>query len=225
MEALSHRQEGSLVPALLSPAWLLWLLLPRDTEMVSLEPHGVSFQEPAWLWDWETFYHKDVSIDSCLPEHLCCCCFNQELAFRFVEVTHQIWRFTQGCLQTVCPWKHRVKSREDHCICFTFSAASETWAYSGAEHSGLGLTGREEEGNCRSRDHTCRVALVRGSQARYSGRGPVAVRTFCERKQPCMLSPSTLSKSGTRWAPIVPSEFEHQLIALMAQGQVLLKAV
>ena len=49
MEALSHRQEGSLVPALLSPAWLLWFLLPRDTEMVGLEPHGVSFQEPAWL--------------------------------------------------------------------------------------------------------------------------------------------------------------------------------
>ena len=39
-----------------------------------------------------------------------------------------------------------MKSREDHCICFTFSAASETWAYSGAERSGLGLTGREEEG-------------------------------------------------------------------------------
>ena len=52
-----------------------------------------------------------------------------------------------GCLQTGCPWKHRVKSRENHCICFTCAAASDTWAHSGsgAERSGLVLTGGKEE--------------------------------------------------------------------------------
>lgn len=41
----------------------------------------------------------------------------------------------------------QVKSRESHCVSFTFSAASETRVHSGsgAERSGLGLAGRKEE--------------------------------------------------------------------------------
>ena len=209
----------ALGPALSSPAWLLWLLLPGDTEVVGLLSYGVSFQEPAWLWDCGTFYHvKHVSIDSHLPEHLCCCCFNQELALGSVEVTHQAWRFMHGCLQTGRPWKHRVRSRENPCICFTCSAASETWPIVDQELSvqDLGWLAERKKTLKEQRPHVQSGPCPRQPDSpRWEG--PSCCENFSRGEGAVCAKPSALSDPGPRPAPVCPVSL-GQLVALMAQG-------
>lgn len=83
-----------------------------------------------------------------------------------------------------------MKSRENPRICFTCSAAPETWASSGsgAERSGLGLTGRREEEVAGA--ETARAEQALSEAARLTpGRGPAAAGTSRERREPCVLSP------------------------------------